>query len=283
MHKRAPEAIELPAGTATRLTVKRTGFVVSGDLALRNTIASARDLSEAGAACRAVAAELGFEHFLYGLRIAISLSRPCQFVLSGYPTGWRSHYDQQGFMMIDPVLLRGSTSGLPFGWDELEREKPATRRLFDDAASFGLRHGLTVPQHCANGEFGLMSFAREKPLPGGAVRARLFQRAQWLTANVQERMRQIVLEAETAREPRLTARERDCLRLAAQGLSAVSIGTRMHIAESTVVYHLNSAERKLGVRTRGHAIARAVALGAIDPEGYPSKISTSQQLFELPG
>jgi hypothetical protein len=176
-------------------------LAVSGDIALRNVIASARDVPEAGAACRSVAAALGFEHFLYGLRIAVSLSRPCQFVLSGYPRGWRSHYDEQGFMMVDPVLARGAVSVLPFGWDEVERDKPSSQRLFRDAASYGLHHGMTVPQHCANGEFGLMSFARATPLPGGAARARLFQRAQWLTANIQERMRQLILEAEQI-EPR---------------------------------------------------------------------------------
>lgn len=252
------------------------------DLLLRNKIAAARDVPAAGAVCRTVATALGFEHFLYGLRIAVSLSRPCQFVLSGYPKDWRSHYDEQGYMMLDPVLARGAVSVLPFGWDELERDKPSTRRLFEDAARFGLCHGLTVPVHGVNGEIGLMSFARALPLPVGAARARLFQRAHWLTANLQERMRHLVLEAETAREPRLTAREKDCLRLAAQGLTATAIAAKVAISESTVVYHLNAAERKLGVKTRGHAIARAVALGAIEPEGYPSRIGSSQQLIELP-
>lgn len=249
---------------------------------LRSAIASSGDVPGAAAACRQVAQALGFEHFLYGLRIAVSLSRPCQFVLSGYPKGWRSYYDEQGYMMIDPVLARAAVSVVPFGWDELERDKPAVQRLFSDAARFGLRHGLSVPVHCVNGEFGMMSFARARELPTGAGRWRLFQRAQWLTGLIQERMRHLILDSENAREPRLTARERDCLRHAAQGLTAMAIGERMNIAESTVVFHLNAAERKLGVRTRNHAIARAIALGAIEPEGYPSQISSSQQLLELP-
>jgi hypothetical protein len=148
-----------------------------------------------------VAASLGFEHFLYGLRIALTLSRPCQFVLSGYPKGWRTLYDEQGYMMIDPVLARGASSIAPFGWDELEREKPATQRLFDDASRYGLAHGLTVPVHCVNGEFGIMSFARARPLPRGAQRIRLFQRAQWLVTNIQQRMRQLVVESEALQPP----------------------------------------------------------------------------------
>lgn len=252
------------------------------DLLLRTTIASARDVAEAGAACRQMALALGFEYFLYGLRIAITLSRPCQFVLSGYPPGWRAHYDEQGFMMADPVLARGAGSVLPFGWDELERDGPTAQRLFDDAARFGLCHGMTVPLHGANGEFGLMSLARARPLPPGASRARLFQRALWLSALLQERVRHLIMDAETERDPRLTARERDCLRLAAQGMKAATIGATMQIAESTAVYHLNAAERKLGVRTRAHAIARAVAMGLVEPERYPSRIAHSR-LIELTG
>lgn len=256
---------------------------MSSDTALRAAVAAATDVAAAGSACRQISESLGFEHFLYGLRIAVSLSRPCQFVLSGYPKSWRSYYDEQGYMMIDPVLVRAASSVVPFGWDEIERDKPQIQRLFADAARFGLPHGLSVPVHCVNGEFGVMSLARAQPLPEGSARIKLLQRAHWLTTIVQERMRQLILEGETSREPRLTARERDCLRLAAQGLTATAIGERMNIAESTVVFHLNSAERKLGVRTRNHAIARAIAVGAIEPEGYPSQISSSQHLLELPG
>lgn len=186
-------------------------------------------------------------------------------------------------MMIDPVLARGASSVLPFGWDEIPRDKPAVRRLFDDASSFGLQHGLTVPMHGANGEFGLMSFARRESLPTGMRRTRLFQRSLWLCAHVQERMRDFVLESKPLGGARLSGRERDCLRHAAQGLPASGIAARLQIAESTVVFHLNSAERKFGVRNRGHAIARAVALGAIQPEGYPLQIGSSEKLLELPG
>lgn len=251
------------------------------DVTLRNAIAAARDVPEVGEACRHAAEALGFDYFLYGLRIAVTLSRPCQFVLSGYPKEWRAHYDEHGMMMVDPVLARAATSVTPFGWDELERTAPAVQRLFSDAASFGLCHGLTIPLHGVNGEIGIMNLARKAALPTGAKRARLFQRGQWFTSIVQERMRQLILESETDPAPALTARERDCLRLAAQGMTTLTIASRLKIAESTVAFHLGAAERKLGVRTRSHAIARAIALGAIEPEGYPARIGGSEKLVEV--
>lgn len=253
-----------------------------GDVLLRNAIKSARDVREAGDACRKASKALGFAYFLYGLRIAVTPSRPCQFVLSGYPKGWRSHYDEQGLMMVDPVLARAASTVTPFGWDELDRSTPAAEKLFSEAASFGLKHGLTIPLHGISGEIGIMNLSRREPLPTGAARAKLFQRAQWITSLIQDRMRELVLANENAPKPSLSARERDCLRFAAQGMTSNSIAKQLGIAESTVAFHLNSAERKLGVRTRSHAIARAMALGALDPEeGFPEKISTSEQFIDL--
>lgn len=249
---------------------------------LEEKISSIRDIADAGEVCRQIASQLGFGYFLYGLRLAVSLDRPYQFIVSGYPKEWRARYDEAGYMMIDPVLARGATTIVPFGWDELLSTTPAARKLFSEAAGYGLNHGLTVPMHCINGEFGLMSLARREPLPVGEARVQLMHRAMWLCANLQEKMRHIVLQTESAAASKLSGRERECLGLAAQGMSAPRISTQLGIAPSTVVFHLNSAERKLGVRNRGQAIARAVGLGAIDPEGYPLRIASSQRLIETP-
>lgn len=52
---------------------------------LKEMIAGARDVDHAATLCRRLALDLGFEHFLYGLRLAITLSQPSQVVISGYP------------------------------------------------------------------------------------------------------------------------------------------------------------------------------------------------------
>ena len=61
----------------------------------------------------------------------------------------------------------------------------------------------------------------------------------------------------------LTNRERDCLRLAAQGLCTKSIAEQLVIAEPTVNFHLQNAAVKLRARGRTQAVARAVRMGAI--------------------
>ena len=255
------------------------------ELDLAAAIEAAPDIPEVGAACRQVAAALGFEHFIYAFRAPISLTHPCQFILSGYPRGWREHYDRNSYLAIDPVIGRALSTVLPFTWDELDKTDPAVARLFEEAAGYGLRHGVSVPVHGAHGEGGVLSLARERPeLPvARPERQRLFQQAQWLSAVLHQKVRELVFQEKTppVRRARLTRREHDCLLLAAEGQSAQLIASSLKIAERTVVFHLSSAERKLGTRRRQHAVARAVALGQIKPSNYPARFSDSVELVQL--
>jgi DNA-binding CsgD family transcriptional regulator/tetratricopeptide (TPR) repeat protein len=59
----------------------------------------------------------------------------------------------------------------------------------------------------------------------------------------------------------LTARELEVLGFVAQGLRNAQIAERLVLAERTVDHHVSAILRKLGVRTRGEASAKAVRLG----------------------
>jgi len=251
---------------------------------LTSEIEAASDIPEVAAACRRAAQALGFEHFIFGFRTPISLTHPCQFILSGYPRAWREHYDRNSYLAIDPVIMRALGTILPFDWEELDKSDPRVAQLFREAAEHGLRYGFSVPVHGGHGEGGVLSLARpQPPLPQAlGERQRLFQQAQWFAAVLQTRLRALVFE-ETAAAPArpLTKREQDCLRLAAEGHSAQAIAQMLRIAERTVVFHLNHAEEKLGARRRQQAVARGVALGQIEPACYPARFSESVRLVQL--
>ena len=250
---------------------------------LTAAIESAPDIPEVAAACRQVAAALGFEHFIYGFRAPISLTQPCQFILSGYPRAWREHYDRNSYAAIDPVIRRSLTTVVPFGWDELDLSEPEVAQLFREAAEYGLRYGLSVPVHGGFGEGGVLSLARaQTPLPEAAgERQHLFQQAQWFTVVLQQKLRALVFQESAVLTPKLTRREVECLRLAAEGQSAHSIANTLKIAERTAVFHLNHAEEKLGVKRRQQAVARAVALGQVEPACYRERFSDSVKLVQL--
>jgi DNA-binding NarL/FixJ family response regulator len=58
--------------------------------------------------------------------------------------------------------------------------------------------------------------------------------------------------------PQLTQRERDVLRLLADGLSNEEIGKRLFISAETVRTHVRKAMEKLDADTRTQAVARAL-------------------------
>ncbi|OFW72381.1 MAG: hypothetical protein A2Y55_07880 [Actinobacteria bacterium RBG_16_68_12] len=64
--------------------------------------------------------------------------------------------------------------------------------------------------------------------------------------------------AATAKLPALTRRERDVLRLLAQGLSNQEIGKELFISAETVRTHIRKAMRKLEAETRTQAVATAL-------------------------
>ena len=61
----------------------------------------------------------------------------------------------------------------------------------------------------------------------------------------------------------LTEREREVLRLLADGLSNAAIGRRLYISESTVKFHIRNLIRKLGVSKRTDAVYVASKRGYI--------------------
>jgi LuxR family quorum-sensing system transcriptional regulator SolR len=81
----------------------------------------------------------------------------------------------------------------------------------------------------------------------------------WSALNVWPLVRRaIAIERST-----LSPRERECLELAFQGLTARESGVRLHCSERTVNWHLANAMSKLRVDSKLAAIQRACWLGAL--------------------
>ena len=62
---------------------------------------------------------------------------------------------------------------------------------------------------------------------------------------------------------KLSARELECLRLAATGLTTEAIAKKLGIVASTAQFHFNSIRSKLGAANRQEAIARGIRDGLI--------------------
>ena len=255
------------------------------DYALISSLQAAEGIEAVYADCQRISTHLGFEHFLFGLRLPAPLDAPCQLILSGYPAAWRRRYDACNYMAIDPILATAQAQLAPVVWADVPRTEPVQERMFQEAAEHGLGHGITFPVHGQSGEFSLLSLAGETPLPNEAeARFELCRRAQSFAMQIHDSLRRINRQAaQTLRgelRPVLTERERQVLTLAAEGQHGADIAQQLGISERTVTYHVEQCQRKLGVRTRSHAVARAMALGAIAMTCYPEQLAGSQRLLE---
>lgn len=181
-----------------------------------------------------------------------------------YPDAWIEHYIRSNYAETDVVAVEGRRSPVPFHWRTV-LDRPGTpeaaRRVFEEAAGHGIHDGISIPIHRPEG-FASMNLAVTGTdlLRSPADRHAL----QLLSLYYHD-----AVEHELVRRwtdgIRLTAREREVLTWTAQGKTSWEVAQILHLAERTVVFHIENAKTKLGASTRSQALVRAVMLGLITP------------------
>jgi LuxR family transcriptional activator of conjugal transfer of Ti plasmids len=230
---------------------------------LTSDVLWAEDLASVQEALRRHAALAGVDFFLYG-NSRPGLDQP--YIDTTYPAEWCAQYFAKRYQYIDPVVHEAQRSPLPFSWRLLVNRMPGLtpeqKRLFDEAAEYGLRDGYTIPFHAAEGSIAVMSYAfrsLDDMRQVLADQARLKLMAVYYH-NAVERL----LDIQTP-EDELSPIERQCLTGVALGHSLWEISGRIHRPEPDVAGALRSAREKLGTATTAHAIAKAITLGLIAP------------------
>jgi DNA-binding CsgD family transcriptional regulator len=240
------------------------------DLDTLESTLNCNSIEELHTATRNFVNQLGYEHFIYGVQVNTSLTRPYQFVFSGYPEGWRDRYIEAGYQDIDPTVTHciKQRRAVPIVWERRHFNSPVSERMMGEARDFGLRGGVTLSMQGRQGEAAMLSLATPAN-PDDARRdvVGTLGRAQLLACYLHEAIQRIVLSTQTAPlcRPTLTGREKECLTWAAEGKTTWEIAKIIHVADRTVVFHLQNATQKMGVATRQHAVARALALGLVAP------------------
>jgi len=218
-----------------------------------------------------IAQQLGFDGFVYGVTTSM---RPKQdsrtYVWTSLPEEWVRLYDQKAYIEIDPRLHAARESLFPVIWHRNAFSDSVTNReFFDGAARFGIRSGVAMAVRNAfhaPALFILNSSAvdvDEQRLQDitevlGQVLVVASSVHELFLANVIERC----LPPPTEGRP-LSPRERECLSLAANGMTSAQIGQSLGIGERTVHQHFSNLLGKLGAANRHEAIAKATAAGLI--------------------
>lgn len=230
---------------------------------------NAHTIKELETICHDYCHQLGFDSFVYALRIPENFTGSRLIVVNGYPESWVDHYFQNSYYTSDPVMTYCAKNILPIEWKNIQiNPNTPESKMMADAKRFGLQNGVSMPIHTPHGEFGILSLAVDDDSPQAQeITFRSLPFIQILAGHIHEALRRISgLYDETLRP--LSKREQECLKWAADGKAAWEIAHILRISERTVNFHLNNTMQKLEVCNRQHAVAKATLKGLIQPSPF---------------
>lgn len=185
------------------------------------------------------------------------------------PDWVRKMYLETVYPDNDPKIThcKRSTTPLLYGrefWNNHDRISSARRTFDEEIVHAGFRSLIAVPaiSHPC-GETGLVAWAFDLPRSkfsrfydeiGAALHLISLASYERIAALSRRDEKKIVS---------LSNRETECLEWLALGYRFGQIADKLGIKRVTVEFHLSNARRKLGVRSREQAVARATMLGLI--------------------
>jgi DNA-binding CsgD family transcriptional regulator len=214
----------------------------------------------------------GFDTFNCSVSMCVHPhSEGLQYVFTTMPAAWVAIYDQRSFVEVDPRVQWLITTQLPLIWDQtsLRGTSPKIDEFLDTGLAYGLGSGAAVGFADVRGHGVMVALNSAQQAMSSARREAISQQ-----------MGEIVLFAhffheifvadiiERGKTPNssgapLSARERQCLSLAAHGQTSEDIASKLGITERTVEFHFVSIRSKLAAATRQEAVAKAVQVGLI--------------------
>lgn len=185
-----------------------------------------------------------------------------------YSADWIHRYFEARFDAIDPVMRGAGASFAPVDWAELDWSDGGHRRFFQEAHDHGVgNQGYTVPVRGPNGQFAVFTVNKTCSAATWSNLLNVYRTDFMLLAHYthQQALRLAGDETPEGERP-LSARERDALRLIADGLSRAQAAHRLGISENTFRVYVDSARHKLGALNIPHAVALAAYRGVITPQ-----------------
>lgn len=206
------------------------------------------------------ARKLGFEYCAHGLRLPVPVTKPRTTYFSNYDPEWQERYEAQNYLSIDPTIAHGMRSTEPALWtNEFFALAP---QLWQEAQSYGLRHGVAQSHRDAGGTYSMLVLARSQE-PISTVESRsLFPQLEQLTRASHGAMKASCDTPDwVSTRVELTEREIEVLRWTADGKTSAEIAEILGISERTINFHVNTATSKLGACNKTSAVVRAAMLG----------------------
>lgn len=247
-----------------------SGYVVNEHIARLSTAALKRQPLQP--IMQQIVSELGFDSFMYGMSADPKPTRrdTRSFVWTTLPREWVKLYGERGYIEVDPRVTKTYNRNIPFIWDAAEfRGDPLCRDFLIDAARFGVCSGVAVsfrdPDH---GRVLVAINSRRSPMDEERRRFVTKQLGELvlLAMSFHDFFMAHLVDYEPSLMVRvvpLSAREAQCLEMAANGMTSIDIAMKLGIKPRTANFHFGNIVDKLGVLNRKEAIAMGIARGLI--------------------
>ncbi|MCC6194075.1 MAG: LuxR family transcriptional regulator [Burkholderiales bacterium] len=219
----------------------------------------------------ALVASFGFDSIEYSVAAPATRDRPAmRYAYTTIPE-WVRHYEEMGYRDADPRAFLTSGSAIPLIWDQASvRGYGASVDAFlADARAHGIASGVSFGWHGAEDIHVVVALNAPAPhhddvryqaitrnLPDIVMFGHYFHEVFALPAMCASQARPPEL-------PALTRRERECLALAARGMTTRQIAAMLGMSSRTVQLQFERICGKFGAANRPEAIAVAVQAGLV--------------------
>ncbi|KNH28988.1 LuxR family transcriptional regulator [Pseudomonas syringae] len=224
-----------------------------------------------------LAEELGFEALVYDyspvpLDHEGKLITPAVLKLRNTPADWHARWCAEGYYQIDPVQQVALNCVSPFVWSY----KPGTDTVLEPVISqchapvvnyledAQMTCGVSVPIHLPRGGFASLTGLRTSSSSVLCDARRTLADFSLISHALQEAAYPLLGKEAHTPPIHLTKRERECLKWAAEGLTAAEIASHLNRSLATISLHLTSAMHKLGAKNRVQAVVRATHYRLLD-------------------
>lgn len=226
------------------------------------------------------AQELGWSRFGYGwspgLRFRPGVSYPV--LTRGLPTSWKRDWSRHG--QHDPYMEHACSTPLPFAWSEVIAKSASLSEQQRDCISYvndaiGTSVALTIPVHVAGRRPAFLSLIGERrrsARDGDLQDEQATTMMRLMAQSLDDHLWGHPFGPSSGRagrrgadDCRLSTRERECMVWTARGKTVDDIAAILDISADTVRVYMKRTIAKLEASNKTHAVARALALGLIEP------------------
>jgi len=202
-----------------------------------------------------VTRELGFDYFALLHHASLASTKAGLIRIDSYPADWGGELAARGLIGEDPVHFACARTNVGFAWAELPDLAVIGRRqreILEQGRRFGIADGFTVPANVPGEPGGSCSFAVRagRDLPVDRLHA-----AELIGAHAFRAARRIHDYPAAGRRPRLSRRERQCVRLVAAGKTDWEIAAILRISVETAHQYVKRARAAYDVVSRAQLVA----------------------------